>query len=72
MAFKLHELNIKRDLEIEYVDAEGNALKNEAIDLEFSERGCKDSDLGRKWQSNDQEGATGPIPFKSTETQIGA
>ena len=34
-AGKLHELNIKRDLEIEYVDAEGNALTDEPIDLDF-------------------------------------
>jgi uncharacterized protein (DUF2345 family) len=36
LAFKLHELNIKRDLDIEYVDAEGNALANEPIELNFS------------------------------------
>lgn len=36
MAMKISELSIKRDLEIEYVDAEGNVLKDEAIDLRFS------------------------------------
>ncbi len=35
LAMKLHELNIKRDLEIEYVDADGNSLKNEPIDFDF-------------------------------------
>ncbi len=33
VANKIHELNIKRNLEIEYVDADGNPLKNESIDL---------------------------------------
>ncbi len=36
MAMKISELSIKRDLEIEYVDAEGNVLKEEAVDLRFS------------------------------------
>lgn len=36
MAMKISELSIKRDLEIEYVDADGNVLKDEAIDLRFS------------------------------------
>jgi uncharacterized protein (DUF2345 family) len=36
-ANKIHELNLKRDLEIEYVDAEGNPLKNEPIGLRFAD-----------------------------------
>jgi type VI secretion system secreted protein VgrG len=35
LAMKLHELDIRRDLEIEYVDADGNALKNEPIACDF-------------------------------------
>lgn len=35
IAMKVSELNIKRDLEIEYVDADGNVLKDEVIDLHF-------------------------------------
>lgn len=34
-AKKVHELEIKRDLEIEYVDAEGNVLTGEPIGLSF-------------------------------------
>jgi type VI secretion system secreted protein VgrG len=33
---KVSELNIKRDLEIEYVDADGNVLTDEPITLRFS------------------------------------
>lgn len=36
LAMKVSELNIKRDLEIEYVDADGNALTDEPISLRFS------------------------------------
>lgn len=36
LAMKVSELNIKRDLEIEYVDADGNALANEPIVMVFS------------------------------------
>ncbi|MCC2954193.1 type VI secretion system tip protein VgrG [Massilia sp. IC2-477] len=36
LAMKVSELNIKRDLEIEYVDADGNALTDEPISLAFS------------------------------------
>ena len=35
LAMKISELNIKRDLEIEYVDADGNVLKDEPIALKF-------------------------------------
>jgi type VI secretion system secreted protein VgrG len=36
IAMKISELNMKRDLEIEYVDAEGNALTDEPIALTFN------------------------------------
>jgi type VI secretion system secreted protein VgrG len=36
LAMKVSELNIKRDLEIEYVDADGNVLTDEPITLRFS------------------------------------
>ena len=36
LAMKVSELNIKRDLEIEYVDADGKALTDEPIALRFS------------------------------------
>ncbi|KQQ91708.1 type VI secretion system Vgr family protein [Massilia sp. Leaf139] len=36
IAMKISELNIKRDLEIEYVDADGNALTDEPIEISFS------------------------------------
>lgn len=35
IAKKIHELNVKRDLTIEYVDADGNALTNELINMKF-------------------------------------
>ncbi|MES3023914.1 MAG: type VI secretion system tip protein TssI/VgrG [Pseudomonadota bacterium] len=35
IASKIGELNIKRDLEIEYIDADGKALKDEPIELNF-------------------------------------
>jgi type VI secretion system secreted protein VgrG len=37
IANKIHELNIKRDLDIEYVDADGNAPVGEPIDLMFND-----------------------------------
>ncbi|MFC0251172.1 type VI secretion system Vgr family protein [Massilia consociata] len=36
LAMKVSELNIKRDLEIEFVDADGNVLTDEPINLNFS------------------------------------
>lgn len=36
IAQKISELNIKSDLDIEYVDADGNPLKDELIDLGFN------------------------------------
>ncbi|SFC00342.1 type VI secretion system Vgr family protein [Massilia yuzhufengensis] len=36
LAVKVSELNLKRDLEIEYVDADGNTLADEPITLKFS------------------------------------
>lgn len=36
VAHKIHELREKRDLEIEFVDADGNLLKDEEIALHFS------------------------------------
>jgi type VI secretion system secreted protein VgrG len=36
IANKISELNIKRDLGIEYVDADGNALTDEPIALHFN------------------------------------
>jgi uncharacterized protein (DUF2345 family) len=37
IANKISELEIKRDLELEYVDADGNALTEEPISLKFSD-----------------------------------
>ncbi|RYG98301.1 MAG: DUF2345 domain-containing protein, partial [Alphaproteobacteria bacterium] len=36
LAMKVSELSIKRDLEIEFVDADGNALTDEPVSLRFS------------------------------------
>ncbi|HAV36134.1 MAG TPA: type VI secretion system tip protein VgrG [Massilia sp.] len=36
IAMKVSELNLKRDLEIQYVDATGNVLREEPISLKFS------------------------------------
>ncbi|MEN3294077.1 MAG: type secretion system secreted protein VgrG, partial [Burkholderiales bacterium] len=37
IAMKISEMNIKRDLEIEYVDADGNVLTDEPVTLKFSD-----------------------------------
>lgn len=41
IANKIGELNIKRDLAIEYVDADGNALTDEPITLHFNNQPAK-------------------------------
>jgi len=46
IANKVSELNIKRDLGIEYVDADGNALTNEPIALRVSSGASKNVSLG--------------------------
>lgn len=61
IALKLHELNMKRDLEIEYVDAEGNALKNEAIDLDFLNAGGKKVTLDTSGKATLKNAPLGPF-----------
>ena len=36
VAMKISELNLKRDLEVEYIDADGNALADEPVILKFA------------------------------------
>jgi type VI secretion system secreted protein VgrG len=60
-AGKLHELNIKRDLEIEYVDAEGNALKNEPIDLNFLNADTKKVHLDGSGKATLKKAPFGPF-----------
>lgn len=45
IANKISELNIKRDLSIEYVDADDNALTDEPINLHFSNQATKNVSL---------------------------
>lgn len=64
-AFKLHELNIKRDLEIEFVDAEGNALKGEPIDLNFLNADTKSVTLDGSGKATIKRAPLGP--FRSNQ-----
>jgi type VI secretion system secreted protein VgrG len=64
-AAKLHELNIKRDLEIEYVDAEGNALKNEPIDMNFLNADAKKLTLDSSGKATLKKAPFGP--FRSNQ-----
>jgi type VI secretion system secreted protein VgrG len=64
-AARLHELNIKRDLAIEYVDAEGNPLKNEPIDLDFLNADMKTVTLDGNGKATLKKAPFGP--FRSNQ-----
>ena len=64
IANKLHELNIKRDLEIEYVDADGNALTNEPIALGFLDNVSKEIVLDGNGKATLKKAPLGPVNGK--------
>ena len=64
IANKIGELNIKRDLEIEYVDADGNALTNEPIALRFSSGAKDDVTLDGSGKATIKNAPLGPFGAK--------
>jgi type VI secretion system secreted protein VgrG len=64
LAMKVHELQLKRDLEIEYVDADGNALTGEPIDLRFASGDSKTVTLGNDGRATLKDAPLGPFGAK--------
>ena len=64
MAFKVGELNIKRDLEIEFVDADGNVLTNEPVSMRFSNEVERAVRLGADGKAKLKNVPLGPIKAK--------
>jgi len=64
LAFKVGELNIKRDLEIEFVDADGNVLTNEPIAMRFSNDTKREVTLGANGKAKLKNVPLGPIRAK--------
>jgi uncharacterized protein (DUF2345 family) len=64
IANKVHELNIKHDLEIEYVDADGNVLTNEPIALYFSSGASKQVTLDGSGKATIKNAPLGPFRSK--------
>jgi type VI secretion system secreted protein VgrG len=61
IAHKINELNIKRDLQIQYVDADGNALTGEPIDLGFNSGSGKIVLLDGRGKATLKNAPLGPI-----------
>ena len=61
IAHKVSELNIKRDLEIEYVDAEGNSPANEPIRLVFNGGVKKNIVLDSAGKATLRDAPLGPV-----------
>ncbi|MFC4931711.1 type VI secretion system Vgr family protein [Massilia sp. GCM10023247] len=64
IAMKISELNIKRDLEIEYVDADGNVLADEPIALRFSNDAEKKVTLDPSGKATIKNAPLGPFGAK--------
>ena len=64
IAHKLGELKIKRDLQIEYVDADGNALSDEPISLHFSGGGRDKVTLDGSGKATIKDAPLGPFGAK--------
>ncbi|MGJ9417863.1 type VI secretion system Vgr family protein [Massilia sp. CMS3.1] len=64
IAMKISELNMKRDLEIEYVDADGNVLANEPVALKFSNNGEKKVTLDGSGKATIKNAPLGPFGAK--------
>jgi type VI secretion system secreted protein VgrG len=63
-AKKLQELRIKRDLEIEYVDADGNVLTDEPIAMYFSDGSDKKVTLDGEGKATIKNAPLGPFRSK--------
>jgi type VI secretion system secreted protein VgrG len=63
-AFRISELNIKRDLEIEYVDADGNVLTDEPIDISFASGTDKKITLDSNGKAKVNNAPLGPFKSK--------
>jgi hypothetical protein len=61
IANKISELEIKRDLELEYVDADGNALTEEPISLKFSDNKKYDIILDDSGKATVKNAPLGPF-----------
>lgn len=64
IATKISELNMKRDLEIEYVDADGNVLTDEPIDISFSSGANKKVTLDGNGKAKLNNAPLGPFRSK--------
>ncbi len=64
IAMKVSELNIKRDLEIEYVDADGNVLTDEPIDMAFAGGTSKQLTLDGSGKAKVTNAPLGPFRSK--------
>jgi len=64
IAMKISEINIKRDLEIEYVDADGNLLTDEPIDISFSGGSSKTVTLDSNGKATLKNVPMGPLRSK--------
>jgi type VI secretion system secreted protein VgrG len=64
IAMKVRELNIKRDLEIEYIDADGNVLSDEPIFFKFSDGTEKTSMLDSSGKATLKKVPLGPFRAK--------
>jgi len=61
IASKINELNIERDLAIEYVDADENALTDEPINLHFSNQATKNVSLDSSGKAVIKNAPLGPF-----------
>jgi type VI secretion system secreted protein VgrG len=64
IAMKISEIGIKRDLEIEYIDADGNLLKDELIDISFFEGSNKTVTLDASGKAKLKNVPLGPFRSK--------
>lgn len=64
IAIKISEIDMKRDLEIEYVDADGNVLTDEPIDISFLSGANKDVTLDKTGKAKIKNAPLGPLRSK--------
>jgi type VI secretion system secreted protein VgrG len=63
-AFSVSEIHIKRDMEVEYVDADGNVPQNEPIALVFHDGTKKTLTLDEEGKAVIQDAPSGPLSAK--------
>jgi len=71
IAMKISEIDMKRDLEIEYVDADGNALTDEPIDLSFFGGTNKNVTLDSNGKARIKNAPLGPFRSKQPKRKRG-